>query len=297
MGILPRKAQIPLSNLFRRNKDSSQRDSKGDKDEDFQNRASTVSSATSLGSCGRSVDSKNTLESSQPRNFQASTDPRESAHPIVAPPAFQVTEQLVVTAASKTEPDLQITQTSSRNEDKNPSLPAKAKAPPFIGSRSYSGPAVLSRPENNAEPSLSQSKVLISREGELDDHMKLWDEAYDELRRLEPELVKAYEKILSHDYKISREAERAEENHIEQDDRTRRRSQMDQILRGILQNTGRPTGAERRVEDAIDVVLSLKQVIGSSLQPVPIAALAWTGVCIGLQVINIRTNLCTYSSY
>lgn len=297
MGIL-RKAQIPLSNLFRRDKDSSRRDSKRDKDDDFQNRVSTVSSATSHDSCGRSaVDSNNTLKNSRPRNFQASTDPRDSANPIVNPPPYQVTEQLVVTAASETKPNLEITQASSLNEERNPSLPAKAKAPLFIGSRSYSGPAVLSHSESNAEPFSGQSKVLISHEGELDDYMKLWDEAYDELRRLEPELVKAYEKILSHDYKTSRETERAQENLIEQDDRTRRRLQMDQILRGILQNSGKPTGAERRVEDAINVVLSLKQVIGSSLQPVPIAALAWTGVCIGLQVINRRTNLFTYSSY
>ncbi|KFY96114.1 hypothetical protein V498_02885 [Pseudogymnoascus sp. VKM F-4517 (FW-2822)] len=286
MGIL-RKAQIPLSNLFRRDKESSRRDLKRDKDDDFQNRVSTVSSATSHDSCGRSaVDSNNTLKYSRPRNFQASTDPRDSANPIVTPPPYQVTEQLVVTAASETEPNLESTQASSRNEEKNPSLPEKAKAPLFIGSRSYSGPAVLSLSESNAEPFSGQSKALISHEGELDDYMKLWDEAYDELRRLEPELVKAYEKILSHDYKISRETERAQENLIEQDDRTRRRSQMDQILRGILQNSGKPTGAERRVEDAINVVLSLKQVISSSLQPVPIAALAWTGVCIGLQLTS-----------
>ena len=157
----------------------------------------------------------------------------------------------MVVAASRTEPALQLTQTSSRNDDKSPSLPAKAKAPSFIGSRSYSGPAVLSRSENNAEPFSSQSKAVISHEAESDDHMKLWDEAYDELRRLEPELVKAYEKILSHDYKTVREAEQSQENLIEQDDRTRRRTQMDQILWGILQNTGKPTVAERRIEDAI----------------------------------------------
>lgn len=280
-----------LLNIFRRNKDSSRWGSKGDKHDNSQN-TTAVSSGTSL-------DSKNISKNSSALNFQASTDPPQSAHPIENPPTKQFTEQpIAATATSKTDPNLQITQTSSQNEDKSQSLPEKAKTQPSIGSRSYSGPAILSHSENKAGNSASQLQDIAPGEGAPDDHMKLWDEAYDELRRREPELVKAYEKILSHDYEVTREAEqRAQENHIEQDDWTRRRMQMDQILRNVLQNTTKPAAAERRVKDAIDVILSLKGVIGTSLQPVPIAALAWTGVCIGLQVINIWTNRCAYSYY
>jgi N-terminal domain of NWD NACHT-NTPase len=286
MSSIRRKTQSSaLLNLFRRDKDSSLRGSKGDKHDNSQN-TTTVSPATSHNSSGRSADSNNTSEDSRALSFQASIDPQQSACPIEKPPTKQFTEQFIATTPSTSDTNLQITQTSSHNGDKSLSLPAKAKTQSSIGSRSYSEPAILSRSENKAENLANQSQEIIPREGTSDDHMKLWDEAYDELRRLEPGLVGAYEKILSHDYEVAREAERAQENHIEQDDWTRRRMQMDQILRNVLQHTTKPTGAEGRAKDAIDVVLSLKEVIGSSLQPVPIAALAWTGVCIGLQVIN-----------
>ena len=286
MSSIRRKTQSStLLNLFRRDKDSSRPGSKGDKHDNSQN-TTTVSPATSHNSSGRSVDPKNTSENSRAQSVQASTDPQQSAYPIETPPNKSFTEQSIAPTASRTDPSLQISQTPSYNDDKSPSLPAKAKTQPLIGSRSYSGPAILSRSENKTENFASQAQEIVPREGASDDHMKLWDEAYDELRRREPGLVEAYEKILSHDYEVAREAERAQENHIEQDDRMRRRMQMDQILRNILQHTTKPSGVEGRVKDAIDVVLSLKEVISNSLQPVPIAALAWIGVCIGLQVIN-----------
>jgi hypothetical protein len=40
---------------------------------------------------------------------------------------------------------------------------------------------------------------------------------------------------------------------------------------------------EKNNGDAINIALSVKEAIGSALQAVPIAALAWTGVCVALQ--------------
>jgi hypothetical protein len=122
----------------------------------------------------------------------------------------------------------------------------------------------------------------------LENPIKLWDEAYDQLKRSDPAIVEAYEKILSQDYETSPEAKRAQENVIEQDDWKIRRTQMERILQKILKDIPKPTGVKRIMTDAINVVLSLKEVISTSLQPVPIAALAWTGVCIGLQVIHCQ---------
>jgi hypothetical protein len=39
---------------------------------------------------------------------------------------------------------------------------------------------------------------------------------------------------------------------------------------------------EKNIGDTINIVLSVKEAIGSTLQAVPIAALAWTGVCVTL---------------
>lgn len=180
------------------------------------------------------------------------------------------------------------TVSSSRHDDQSQSPSSVASAPPYLATRSYSGPAVLPHPETYAKSPSDNSQSNSSGEGLSDPHMKIWDEAYDELKRLEPDLVKAYEKILSQEYAIAHDDESKQdpENVIEQEDWTRRRWQMDGILKKILLQTTKPAGAEGKVTDAIDVVLSLKEVIGNSLHPVPIAALAWTGVCIGLKASN-----------
>lgn len=192
----------------------------------------------------------------------------------------------MVIVAPRTATDLESVPKSSHGDDQKQSLPTEMRTPSYIISPSYSAQALLSHPESFAENNPTNS----SGDGPLENHMKLWDEAYDELKRLDPELVKTYEKILSQDYEITPEPEQALENVIEQDDRTRRRSQMDRILRKVLLKTSKPAGVEGKVTDAIDVVLSLKEVIGNSLQPVPIAALAWTGVCIGLQVSKTQAK-------
>lgn len=84
--------------------------------------------------------------------------------------------------------------------------------------------------------------------------------------------------------KLSSDAKGADENLIGQKDWAKRRMQMDRILKKVLDKTTKPNGIGKTIEDAIGVVLSLKDAIGFGLQPVPIAALAWTGACIGLQV-------------
>lgn len=160
------------------------------------------------------------------------------------------------------------------------SFPTEPKPPSHVYSRSNSGPAVFPHFHNSTQNPEIRSQ---GHEEPLEIHTKLWDEAYDELKRIDPELVQTYEKILSEDYELTPELDQASGNIIEQHDRTRRRVQMDGILRKVLLETTKPAGVAARVKDAFDVVLSLKGVIGNSLQSEPVAALAWTGVCIGLQ--------------
>ena len=105
---------------------------------------------------------------------------------------------------------------------------------------------------------------------------QLWDQAYDGLKHDEPKLFELYETILS------RDLEGVKGNVIEQN-RTKRRSQMDRLLNTGLEKTARLVHVEKNIGDAINIVLSVKAAVGSALQTVPIAAVAWTGVCVALQ--------------
>ncbi|KAE9364063.1 WD40 repeat-like protein [Stipitochalara longipes BDJ] len=86
---------------------------------------------------------------------------------------------------------------------------------------------------------------------------QLWDQAYDDLKRDNPKLFDYYETIVS-----------------------RELSDGSTDAEGNLANVGENIGV------AINIVLSVKDAIGSALQPVPVAALAWTGLCVALNVLS-----------
>ena len=77
-------------------------------------------------------------------------------------------------------------------------------------------------------------------------------------------------------------AQRCGGNVIEQNPK-KRQSQMDRLLNTGLDKTAKLAKVEKNISDAINIVLSVKEAMGCGLQAVPVAALAWTGVCIALQ--------------
>ena len=110
---------------------------------------------------------------------------------------------------------------------------------------------------------------------------QLWDQAYEILKRDDPKLIGLYETILSHD--LDNCSNGAKGNVIEQKDRAKRRSQMESLLNTGLDKTEKLVKVEKNIGDTINIVLSVKEAIGTGLQAVPIAALAWAGVCVALQ--------------
>lgn len=94
-------------------------------------------------------------------------------------------------------------------------------------------------------------------------------------------MVKLYETILS--LELDDSSQEAKENVIEQADQAKRRSQMDRLLNTGLGKTKKLARVEKNIGNAINIVLSVNEAIGNALQAVPIAALAWTGVCVALQ--------------
>jgi len=72
---------------------------------------------------------------------------------------------------------------------------------------------------------------------------------------------------------------------------------MDSLLNTGLDKTEKLAKVKKNIGDAINIVLSIKEAIGSGLQAVPIAALAWTGVCVALQASLLSGLMCWLSSF
>lgn len=122
---------------------------------------------------------------------------------------------------------------------------------------------------------------------------RLWNEAYDGLKQKEPKLVDAYERILSRGFEkddSSPEGSQMDENSIEQTDKDKRWSQMERLVQAGLKKTEWESKKKQAVGAALQGLLSLKDLIGSALETMPQAALAWTGVCFAMQV-GLSTRL------
>ena len=129
-------------------------------------------------------------------------------------------------------------------------------------------------PAQEVPSAKTQSAIPIEPE-------QLWDRAYDDLRHDNPKLFKLYETILSRELEGGRKE--STENVIEQANTAKRRTQMYCILDAGWNKTEKSAEVEKNIGDAMKIVLSVKEAIGSALQAVPIAALAWTGICVAMQ--------------
>ena len=127
---------------------------------------------------------------------------------------------------------------------------------------------------------------------------RLWDRAYDNLKADESALVLAYEKILSRE--LNEKAPKSEElesqiNTIEQRDPAVRRLQMGLLVKAGLKKTESVVKVKHGIGEAVNFILSAKNIIDSAVQMVPQAALAWAGVCFALQVsVSSRSTHSTY---
>ncbi|KAL2153003.1 hypothetical protein VTH82DRAFT_4158 [Thermothelomyces myriococcoides] len=115
---------------------------------------------------------------------------------------------------------------------------------------------------------------------------KLWDLAYDELKREETKLVTVYEQILSgqlkhgHGSKVSE----SQPNLIDQNNPDMRREQMRQLINDGLAKIDREIQVKENLIPALNLALSVKNVIRTAVHMVPAAALACGGISVALQV-------------
>jgi N-terminal domain of NWD NACHT-NTPase len=164
------------------------------------------------------------------------------------------------------------------------SPPSSVQQPSTMVSEEPLTPTVSSVPTAAADTVASNPPSLPER---------LWDLAYDGLKAKESKLVAAYEKILSRELKEGDSSSITSglcENAIEQTNLTTRRSQMEELVQAGLKKMERENKVKQGIGEAMQGVLSVKDIIGSALQPVPHAAIAWTGVCFALQVSLLPKN-------
>ncbi|ODM23012.1 hypothetical protein SI65_00601 [Aspergillus cristatus] len=133
----------------------------------------------------------------------------------------------------------------------------------------------------------TQEESASKRSAALIDPKLLWDKAYDSLKEDDPELVKAYEKVLSCELMTPTASPLSDiqQNRIEQKDTELRRSQMRQLVDWGLAKTEHEAKLKQGAGHVVDVALAASNTISTALKECPEAALAWTGVTFALQMI------------
>ncbi|KAK4150587.1 NACHT domain-containing protein [Chaetomidium leptoderma] len=117
--------------------------------------------------------------------------------------------------------------------------------------------------------------------------VRLWDRAYNDLKQEERGLVDVYEKILSWQLQDGpgSAVPESQPNTIAQNNSDARRRQMIQLIHAGLDKTSREATVKESLGVAVNVVLLARNIISSAIQAMPQAALAWTGICLALEVL------------
>ncbi|KAM5342879.1 hypothetical protein ACJ41O_013845 [Fusarium nematophilum] len=117
---------------------------------------------------------------------------------------------------------------------------------------------------------------------------RLWNQAYDELKASEPKLVEAYEKILSaelHRNDPSYVTSERTDNEIARARDTRCR-QMQQLVKEGLDRTQKEASIKRGIDEGLQAVQAVRGIVNKAVHAAPEAAVAWVGVCLGLEILS-----------
>lgn len=114
---------------------------------------------------------------------------------------------------------------------------------------------------------------------------RIWNQAYDELRANESEVIDAFEKILllKINGQTSQRPVESTENNI---GKTREITSHDiqQLVRDGLARTEREASIKERIGDGLQPVQAVRSMVEKAVQAAPEAAAAWACVCLGLEV-------------
>ncbi|KAF5522657.1 Vegetative incompatibility protein HET-E-1 [Colletotrichum aenigma] len=149
--------------------------------------------------------------------------------------------------------------------------------------KSNSASPHISPPPTPISQSSSPLQTPISTANNLKE--RLWNQAYDNLKRSETKLVEAYENLLSAELRGDSHTPAASaEPHIKPE-LQERWHQMELLVQVGLQKTNKEAEFKQKASDVIRVISPLKEVIGKAVQAAPEAAIAWVGVSFALEIL------------
>ncbi|KAL3599804.1 hypothetical protein FPOAC2_04032 [Fusarium poae] len=117
---------------------------------------------------------------------------------------------------------------------------------------------------------------------------RIWNQAYDKLKENEPKLVGVYEKILSaklHGDDPSSATRESTDNEIGETPRTRC-GQMQQLVQAGLDRTQKQASIKQGIDEGLQAVQEVRRIVDKALHAAPEAAVAWVGVCLGLEILS-----------
>lgn len=146
------------------------------------------------------------------------------------------------------------------------SIPEPSRPPPLGVS---SPPAT--EPEPSPLPSLQE---------------KIWNQAYDDARTIEPKLVERFEKLVFaelHRNETSAEFVDRTENEM----KTNRKvgsHQMRQFVQDGLDRTKKEASFKQGLDDGLEVVRAVRGIMDRAVHAAPEAAVVWAAVCLGIEL-------------
>ncbi|RYP82721.1 hypothetical protein DL770_005533 [Monosporascus sp. CRB-9-2] len=122
---------------------------------------------------------------------------------------------------------------------------------------------------------------------------RLWNRAYDDLKKEESRLVDTYEKLLSRELEGDPSSTdlTSQKNEIEQNNPDMRRDQMSRLVTAGLKKIEREAKIKENIEEGMQPVSSAKGMIDAVVKAYPEASLAWAGVCCALQTRANREGI------
>lgn len=175
---------------------------------------------------------------------------------------------------------------SGENQDTQTSIPSIDALDPAAHSIHAAGPSPstpLTSPQSvapAAHPRPPQTIANVSNSPTLPG--RLWTQAYDAIRKDDPELARAYETVLRSE--LGGGSSLANNDGCHQADAEQTRAQMVQLVETGLKKTERAGTVKDKIQEGMHVVSSVKELVGTAVKHAPEAATAWAGVCLLLQV-------------
>jgi hypothetical protein len=117
--------------------------------------------------------------------------------------------------------------------------------------------------------------------------VRLWNQAHDNLKEIEPKVVATFERILSAELIPTSRAPpnpHPIENNIEKDWKIRSH-QMQQLVKKGLEQTKKEASMKRGIDESLQAAQAVRGIVDRAVRAAPEAAVAWAGVCLGLEVV------------